>query len=132
MRLAVTRPWKESKCMAKPPDAKCGSDAPTVHAFTHRRRHERRRRFLDHLLVAALDRAFALAEIDDVAVLVAEHLDFDMARVFDELFDEHAVIAEARQPLALGRLEHPPHLGRRPAGPHPLSPNSRPPLPHNP
>src|SRR3546814_1158080 len=77
-------------------------DRLLAHAFTHRRRHERRRRFLDHLLVAALDRAFALAEIDDVAVLVAEHLDFDMARVFDELFDEHAVIAEARQPLALG------------------------------
>ncbi len=32
---------------------------------------QRRRRLLDDLLVAALDRAFALAEIDDVAVLVA-------------------------------------------------------------
>jgi hypothetical protein len=30
------------------------------------------RGFLHHLLVAALDRAFALAEIDDVAVLIAE------------------------------------------------------------
>ena len=40
----------------------------------------RRRRLLDDLLVAPLDRAFALAEIDDVAVLVAEHLDLDVAR----------------------------------------------------
>ncbi len=42
---------------------------------------QRRGRLLDDLLVAALDRAFALAEIDDVAVLVAEQLDLDVARV---------------------------------------------------
>jgi hypothetical protein len=51
--------------------------------------------------VAALDRAFALAEVEDVAVLVAEHLDLDVARRFDELLDEDAVVAEARQRLAL-------------------------------
>src|SRR3546814_4404320 len=46
MRLAVTRPWKESKCMAKPPDAKCGSDAPTVHAKVGRS-GARKRQFFD-------------------------------------------------------------------------------------
>src|SRR3546814_11695161 len=46
MRLSVTRPWKESKCMAKPPDAKCGSDAPTVHAKVGRR-GARKRQFFD-------------------------------------------------------------------------------------
>jgi hypothetical protein len=55
---------------------------------------ERRRRLLDHLLVAALDRALALAEVDDVAVLVGQHLDLDVARLLDELLDEHAVVAE--------------------------------------
>src|SRR5262245_4851794 len=55
-----------------------------------------RRRLLDDFLVAALDRAFALAEMDDVAVLVAKHLDFDMARIRDELFDENALIPERR------------------------------------
>jgi hypothetical protein len=55
---------------------------------------ERRRGLLDDLLVAALDRAFALAEIDDVAVLVAQHLDLDVARIGDELLDEDAVVAE--------------------------------------
>src|SRR5271165_6993528 len=39
-----------------------------------------RRRFLDQLLMAALDRAVALAEMNDRAVLVAEDLDLDMAR----------------------------------------------------
>ena len=61
---------------------------------------QRARRLLDDLLIAALDRAFALAEIDDIAVLVAENLDFDVARIGDELLDEHAVVAEAR--LRLG------------------------------
>ena len=55
---------------------------------------ERRGRFLDHLLVAALNRAFALAEMDDMPVLVAEHLDLDMARIDDEFLDEHPVVAE--------------------------------------
>ena len=39
-----------------------------------------RGRLLDHLLVAALHRAVALAEMDDVAVRVGEDLDLDVAR----------------------------------------------------
>src|SRR5438309_9030912 len=46
------------------------------------------RRLLDDLLVTALDRAFALAEMDDVAVRVAEQLDLDMARLFDVFFEK--------------------------------------------
>jgi hypothetical protein len=80
-----------------------------------------RGRFLHHLLVAPLDRAFALAQIDDVAVLVAEQLDLDMARALDELLDEHAVVAEAGQPLALGRLEAFAHVAFGPGQPHPLA-----------
>jgi hypothetical protein len=71
--------------------------------------------------VAPLDRAFALAQIDDVAVLVAEQLDLDMARALDELLDEHAVVAEAAQPLALGRLEAFAHVAFGPGQPHPLA-----------
>ena len=37
-------------------------------------------RFLDELLVAALERAFALAELNGVAVRVAEDLNFDVSR----------------------------------------------------
>ena len=55
---------------------------------------QRARRFLDDLLVAALDRAFALAQMDDMAVLVAQHLDLDVARIGDEFLDEDAVVAE--------------------------------------
>ena len=40
----------------------------------------RRGGLLEHLLVAALQRAVALAEMHAVAVAVAQHLDLDMAR----------------------------------------------------
>ncbi len=96
-------------------------DRLLAHRLAHLGRDEGRRRFLDHLLVAALDRAFALAEIDDVAVLIAEHLDLDVARMLDELLDEHAVVAEAGQALALGRLEALAHVLLGPGEPHALA-----------
>ena len=43
-------------------------------------RDHRRGRLLDDLLVAALDRALALAQVDDVALGVRHHLDLDVAR----------------------------------------------------
>ena len=92
-----------------------------AHLAAHLGRHERGRRFLDDLLVPPLDRAFALAQIDDVAMAVAEHLDLDVARLLDELLDEHAVVAEARQPLALGGVEALAHLGLAPREAHALA-----------
>src|SRR5581483_9716278 len=82
---------------------------------------QRRRRLLDDLLVAALDRALALAEIDDVAVLVAQHLDFDMARIDDELLDEYAVVAEGGLRLRAGAREPLRHLGPRMRDAHALA-----------
>src|SRR4028118_382585 len=61
-------------------------------------------------------------------MLVAQHLDLDVARLLDELLDEHAVVAEARQPLALGRLEpvaHVPLAVRQPPAPPPAPPGRR-------
>jgi hypothetical protein len=58
---------------------------------------------LDHLLVAALERAVALEQVDDIAVRVAEHLHLDMARVEDIFLDQHAIVAEGRCRLALAR-----------------------------
>ena len=54
------------------------------------RRNERTWRFLNHLLVASLDRTFALANIDDVAMLVCKKLDFNMTRLDHEFLDEDA------------------------------------------
>jgi hypothetical protein len=69
-----------------------GAGALIVHRLGQRHRllahrlagalvEERRRRFLDHLLVAALDRALALEQVDAVAEGVAHHLDLDVARL---------------------------------------------------
>jgi hypothetical protein len=58
-------------------------------------RDEGRWRLFDHLLVAALDGALALVQIDHIAVAVAQHLDLDVARLLHEFFDEDAVIAKA-------------------------------------
>ena len=64
-------------------------------------RDHRRRRLLDHLLVAPLQRALALAERDHVAVRVPDHLHLDVPRARQEALEEHAVVAEAGLRLAL-------------------------------
>ena len=65
----------------------------------------RARRLLDQLLVAALDRAVALAEVDHVAVRVGEHLDLDVARVLEVALEVDAVVGEELLALAGGALE---------------------------
>src|SRR4029079_16194485 len=63
------------------------------------------RRLRDHLLVAALDRTVALVEVHGAAVLVAEHLDLDVARPDDRLLDVDGVVAERALGLALRARE---------------------------
>ena len=65
----------------------------------------RRRRLLDQLLVAALDRAVALAEVDHVPVRVREHLHLDVPRILEVALDVDAAVGEVLLALALGRLE---------------------------
>ncbi len=82
-----------------------GAGADIVHGARrgHRRRAHLRAqcgrdrrggRFLEHLLVPTLDRAVALAQVDDVAVLVAEDLDFDMARLDHRALQDQLFAAE--------------------------------------
>ena len=61
-------------------------------------------RFLEHLLVAALQRAVALAEMDRVALAVAEHLELDVARVAEVLLEIDGVVAERGLGLVAGLL----------------------------
>ena len=75
----------------------------------------RRRRLLDHLLVPALQRAFALEQRQQIAVAVADDLHFDVAGIVDVFFDQHAVVAERGLGLALGADDRRPELGRRTA-----------------
>jgi len=59
-------------------------------------------RLFNHFLMAALDRAVAFVQVQAVAVLVGEDLDFHMARFEHVFFHQHARVAERRLRLALG------------------------------
>ena len=68
-------------------------------------RQGRRGRFLDELLVPALERAVAVPAVDDVAVRVGEDLDLDVAGPVDELLEVDARVLEGGLGLVAGRLE---------------------------
>src|SRR5688572_26198884 len=73
-----------------------------AHGLTCPGIEQRRGRLLDDLLIAPLDRTFALAQMDDIAVLVAQHLDFDVAWMVDVFLDEEPIIAERGCRLGTG------------------------------
>ena len=64
---------------------------------------QRRRRLLDDLLVAALQAALTLAEVDHAAVRIGENLHLDVPGTLDEPLEEQRVVAERRGRLAPGR-----------------------------
>ena len=64
-----------------------------------------RRRLLDHLLIAALHRAVALAEMQHAAVAETQHLHFDMARALDVTLEVERAVAEGFLRLGGGALE---------------------------
>ena len=72
-----------------------------------------RRRLLEDLLVAPLDRAVAVTQVHDVAVVVADDLDLDVATSFEVRLDEHRAVAERRQRLARRRRNRVVELVRR-------------------
>ena len=66
---------------------------------------ERAGRFFNHLLVTALDGAFTLVQVKHVTVAVANQLNFNVARLFDKLLDEDAVIAKTVTRLVAAACE---------------------------
>ncbi len=75
-------------------------DRRVAHRGAQRRIERRRRRLLEHLLVAALHRALALAERDDGAVRVGEQLDLHMPRPLEIALAEDRVVPERGPGLA--------------------------------
>ena len=67
-------------------------------------------RHLDHFLESPLDGAVPFEKVNQVSVVVAEHLDFDVFRRLDEFFQENRVVPEglgrfaARLPVRLAHL----------------------------
>ena len=91
----------------------CGLHADLPDALAHRLIHDPLggRRLLDELLVAALDRAVALAQVDRGAVLVGEDLDLDVARVGEVALEVDGRVGEELLALACGPLERVLQLG---------------------
>ena len=85
----------------------------------------RRGRFLDQLLVSALDRALALAEREDAALAVGEHLDLDVPSRDDRLLEIERRLAERSLRLGGGRLERAFELVRVANGSHARSAPAR-------
>ncbi len=81
-------------------DGAGGRDGGCSHVPAQVGRHGGRGRLLDHLLVAALHRAVAFAEMDDVAVGVGEDLDLDVACVDHGFLEDQ--LARAEGALGLG------------------------------
>ena len=86
-------------------------DRGRAHLRAQASRHAGRRRFLDHLLVAALQRAIALAEMNDIAVAVGKDLNFDVARRGDVFLDQDAAGAEGRRDFAHRAFERSLEIG---------------------
>ena len=67
-----------------------------THGVPHFSTDARRGRFFNHLLVAALGRAITFKQMHRIAVAIAKHLHFNMARAFQIAFDQHAIITKGR------------------------------------
>jgi hypothetical protein len=64
-----------------------------------------RRTFLNDLLMAALHRAVALEQVDQVAVMIGENLKLDVPRAFDIALDEQRAVAEGAFRFATGCIQ---------------------------
>ena len=76
-----------------------------THRFAGRLVQKGRRGLFNHLLVSPLDRAFAFMQVNTIAMGVGQNLNFDMARLGDEFFDENPVIPKAGRRFVLGGLK---------------------------
>ena len=73
----------------------------TAHRLAQVGRHHRRRCLLDDLLVAALDRALPLEEVDDRAMGIAHDLHLNVAGTDQIALQEHGLVTERSGGLPL-------------------------------
>ena len=84
-------------------DGTRGSDRGGTHAGAQIGVHSRRGCFLDHLLVAPLHRTVALPEVEDSAVRIGKHLDFDVPGIDHGLLENELARSEGALGLGAGR-----------------------------
>lgn len=49
---------------------------------------------LNDLLVPPLDGTFSLVQVDGITMLITQHLDLNVARVVDELLNQHTIVSK--------------------------------------
>ena len=81
------------------------SDGGLAQLGAHVQRQGRRGRFLDQLLMAALQRAIAVPAMHDIAVGIGQDLDLDVPGAIDELLEIDAGVLEGGLGLIAGRLQ---------------------------
>ena len=82
-----------------------GGDSRRAHARPQRVVDGDRRRLFDDLLIAALNGALALEQMEHAAVRIAEDLQLDVARRVEVALDQQGVVAERARRLAPRRRQ---------------------------
>jgi hypothetical protein len=80
-------------------------DGILKHPFAKRGRQVGGGGFLNQLLMTTLQRAFALKQMDDVALAVSGDLHFDVTALLDEFFDNQSRVAEGTLRLPHRRFD---------------------------
>ncbi|EJW92250.1 choline dehydrogenase [gut metagenome] len=65
---------------------------------------ERRRTFFHNLLVTALYRTFTFEQVNHIAVVVSQNLEFNMVRFFDEFFQVYGIVTKRRHRFRTSRV----------------------------
>mmetsp|Transcript_33427 Transcript_33427/g.93827 ORF Transcript_33427/g.93827 Transcript_33427/m.93827 type:complete len:261 (-) Transcript_33427:435-1217(-) len=95
------------------------------HTFPRTLRHSDGRRFLDNLLISALQRTFALKYVHDVTMIISKYLHLNMAYFVKEPFENDPVISKVALCLSLGALDFCGEIFTRPDDPHAFSASPR-------
>ena len=80
-------------------------DRRLAHLFAQRRVVYWRRTLFNHFLMTALNRTFAFAQMDHVAVRVGEYLNLDMPRPLDRFFEIERIVTKCRRRFRLRVFE---------------------------
>src|SRR5208283_4904178 len=92
-----------------------------THLLAEPWRHHRARRLFEHLLMAALERTITLTQVNRIAVVVGQDLEFDMAGFFEILLEVHRARAKRRFALGAGERKELRQLGGVAGDTHPLA-----------
>ena len=101
--VAVEQPF--DRAGAAVADRRGGVDAESADPLAELRIDRGRWRFLDEFLVAPLDRAVALPEVDHIAMRVREDLNLDVPRILEVTLDVDGGVREVGLALTAGGLE---------------------------